>query len=272
MRMNSPVRVVAAIVLVLIISGCAHKRISTGEAPGVLYGRAIKELSKEGGFPYILKGPNYDRILDYLKEIQIRHPYSPYEALAQLRTGDVYFRRGQYGEAIVEYEEFIKRHPGHREIPYAMYRLGLSNFKLRHGVDRDPTKLREATYWFDKFMWNYPHSKYYREVSKLSMRARRLLAEREIYIGNYYREKKKNYRAAAERYNVVVERYYDTNQVEKALYLIGESYYKMGEYAQAIEPLLRVVKEYPEAHYHKKASELLSKIEAASKSKLVKDE
>lgn len=261
--MHFLVKTFSAIVLVLLISlgnGCASKKISTGEDPAVLYEKATEELSKKGGFPYILQGPNYDQILDYLKEIQIRHTYSPYAALAELRTGDVYFRRSQYAQAIVEYEEFIKRHPGHRETPYAMYRLGLSHFKLKSGVDRDPTDLREANLWFDRFMWNYPKSEYYKEVSELSVRTRELLAKREMYIGDFYRDKRDNYKAAAERYNVVVERYYDTSQVEEALFRVGEAYYKIGKYNLAAESLLRIVKYYPEADYHDEAADLLSKI------------
>jgi len=256
-------RALMLMALVLFLSlgyGCAHKQVSTGESAAVLYENAMKELSKKSGFPYILTGPNYDAVLERLKEIQLRYTYSPYASLAELGMGDFYFLRGEYGQAVASYEEFVKRHPGHRKAPYAMYRLGLSYYKLGKSRDRDPTNMREADKWFDRFMWTYPDSKYYREVSGLSMKTRRRLAEREFYIGDYYK-KKKNYGAAAQRYSVVVERYYDTDLVEKALYQVGELYYKMGDYEQAEGPLRRVVREYPTAHYHKRAARLLARIE-----------
>lgn len=248
------------IAFALTLTGCGGKRVSSGESPENLYDKATRELSKKGGFPYIFRGTDYDKVLDQLKEIQLRHTYSPYATLAELRIGDVYFKKEEYEQAVIEYEEFIKRHPGHRETPYATYRLALSHYNLRRTVDRDPTNLREAKKWFEYFMQKYPDSEYYAEVERLYAKTRNLLAEREMYIANYYK-RKKNYKACSLRYNTVVKEYPDTKYREEALYRLGESYWKMGEYGLAVEPLQRVLSEYPDASYSKRAKELLEKVE-----------
>ncbi|MCH8029367.1 MAG: outer membrane protein assembly factor BamD [Candidatus Dadabacteria bacterium] len=251
---------VAAISVFVVLSlGCGKKRIGTGEPPDVLYAKATTELAKEGGFPYFLRGPDYDKLFSLLKEIQLRHTYSPYTTLAELRTADAYFKHGEYEQAAVEYGEFIKRHPSHKETPYATYRLGLAHYRQKHAIDRDPTSLREASKWLSYFKERHSRSELAPEAEKLYKKTRKLLAKREMYIANYY-WKKKNYKATSMRYNTVVVTYGDTTLVEEALYKLGKCYHKMGEDYLAVASLERIVTEYPNEKYHKKAAKLISKI------------
>src|SRR3972149_1506079 len=227
MRKISPLILIPAI---FILFACSSKRIDGSAGPEVLYNRAMNELEQKRGFPWIFTGTDYDLVLKLFKEIQIRYTYSPYATLAELRTGDTYFKKGEYEQAAVEYEEFIKRHPGHEETPYATFRLALSHFK------------------------------------RMKIECRNSLAKREVYLGNFY-AKRKNYKAAAERYKLVVERYQDTSEYEEALYLFGKSYYDMGERQFAKEILTRLIEEFPTAKYHDKAASLLAKIEKKEKEK-----
>lgn len=252
--------------LVVLSLGCGKRQIGTGETPDVLYAKATAELEKEGGFPYFFRGPDYDKLYAHLKEIQLRHAYSPYATLAELRAADAYFKHKEYEQAAIEYGEFIKRHPSHSETPYATYRLGLSHYKQRHAVDRDPTSLREASKWLSYFKQNYPRSELAPVADELYGKTRKLLAKHEMYIGNFYK-KKKNYKAASSRYNTVVVTYGDTIVLEEALYKLGESYHKMGEDYLAVASLERVVEEFPTQKYHKKAANIISKIEKEQRNK-----
>ncbi len=250
--------------LLLIHSSCGGKRVDGSLGPEVLYNQAMVELEKKKGFPWILTGTDYNTVFKLLKEIQLRYTYSPYATLAELRTGDAYFKKGEYEQAVVEYEEFIKRHPSHQETPYATFRLALSHFKRMKTYDRDPTDTREAQKWFNIFLEKYPASPLVGDAKGMIVKCRDNLAKREIYIGNFY-AKKKNYKASAGRYIVVVEQYQDTKEYEEALYLLGKSYYQMGETQSAKDVLNRVIQEFPTAKYHDKAEELLAKIEKKEK-------
>ena len=254
------------ILLFLVVGcySCGGKRIEGNESAEELYQDAMEELAKEGGFPYIFRGTDYEQVFKLLKEIQLRYTYSPYATLAQLRTADTYFKRGEYEQAAVDYEEFIKNHPSHPETPYATFRLALSHYKQRRSPDRDPTNTREALRWFNLFVDNYPSSPLVPEAQKKIAKCHKILAEREIYIGKFY-AKRKNYKAAAERYKHVVVQYSGTKKLEEALFLMGESYFKAGDTEQAKEALRRVVEEFPDAKYHHKASELLSEIDRKEK-------
>jgi len=231
--------------------GCSsHGKVVTGQSAEQLYASAMKELNKKGGFPYVFRGPDYDKALNRLKEIQVRHSFSPYAPLAELRIADLYFKKGEYDQAAVEYEQFIKRHPGHMETPYAMYRLALSYYKQKRSIDRDPTTLREAEKWFRRYISRYPSSQYVPQARKLLAKTRSLLAKREIYIGDYY-NKRHNYHACAARYRKVVDEFYDTPVLEDALFKLGESYYRMGQYESARRALVEMLDLYPDGDRRK---------------------
>ena len=207
---------------VLISASCGKKtKIQTGTAQE-LYADATRELfTKEGGFPWILRGPDYDLILETLREIQLRYTFSPFATLAEIRTADTYYRKGEYQQAITEYENFIKNHPGHNELEYAIYQLALSNYKLKGSKDRDPTFAREAEKWFTYFADNYPESELVPDARERIVVCRNILAQREIFIGKYYL-RKKNYKAAEARFNLVLENYSDTKYSDEAYELISK--------------------------------------------------
>ncbi|MFQ5787411.1 MAG: outer membrane protein assembly factor BamD, partial [Thermodesulfobacteriota bacterium] len=117
--------------IIFLSASCGKKQIEQTADSQQLYQDAMEELEEDkGGFPWIFTGTDYDTIFKIFKEIQLRDPYGPYATLAELRTADTYFKKEEYEQAVIEYEEFLKRHPGHEESSYATYRLALSHYKL----------------------------------------------------------------------------------------------------------------------------------------------
>lgn len=248
------------LITLTLILGCGSKKPIEGNNAKAMYDSALAELAKDkGGFLGIFNATDYDTINETLKEIQIRYTYSPYATLAELRTADTYFKKGEYRQAAIEYEEFIKRHPTHNGTQYAIFFLGLCNYKLVKGADRDPQGARETIKWLNKYVEEYPDSPL---LPKADMNIREtidVLAEREIYIGDYY-FKKKNYKASSERYKTVIEQFPETKYYDKALYLLGKSYIDMNENDLALSALNRVINEFPNSKYSKEATELASSI------------
>ncbi len=257
-------KILAVLILtvsLLFVINCGSKKVPKDLTDEQLYDAAIKELTADkGGFPWIFRGRDYDMIFTYLKEIQLRYTYSPYAALAELRTGDAYFQKEEYEQAAIEYEEFLKRHPGHAEAPYATYSLALSYYKEINSPDRDPLNTRLALQWFNTFIEKYPDSPLVPDARERALRCRDRLARREIYIGNFY-SRRDNYKAAADRYKIVVDDYNDTQRYQEALYLLGRSYAKSDQYDLARQTLNRLVQEYPNEKYSGKATSLLNDIQ-----------
>ncbi len=225
--MKNPAKLLVIVALLLAVS-CGGKQVIYEGTAEQLNNEILEELNKEGGFPWIFGGTNYDKVFDILKEIQIRYPYTKYAALAEIRSGDVYFKKKEYLQAAEEYENFIANHPGHEELDYAMYRLGFSYYKMKSGKDRNHSKTLKAIKWFTLLKKTYPDSPYVEQTQEKIEESRKVLAEREIYLGKFY-QKKKNYEAAAQRYKNVLENYSDTEYAEKARKLLLETQEKLSE-------------------------------------------
>ena len=207
---------VIQLVLVMLTIGCSTKKAMYTDNADDLYNQAMNELNSEGGgFPWILNDRNYDKIFGLLKEIQLRHSFSPYATLAELRTGDAYYKKEEYKQSVIEYQEFLKRHPGHKESQHALYYLAMSYYNLRKSPDRDPTYVRNALDRFLEYQYKYPDSDKSQKVEKRIMNCKNILAKREIYIGDFY-NRHDNYKAAYERYKNVLDKYPDTKYVSKA--------------------------------------------------------
>ena len=139
-----------------------------------------------------------------------------------------HFKKKEYTLAAEEYENFITNHPGHGELDYAIYRLGLSYYKMKAGKDRNHSKRLNAIKWFTLLNKTYPDSPYAEQTPEKIEKSRKILAERELYIGKFY-QKKKNYKAAAQRYRNILENYSDTKYVEKARKLLLETEEKLSD-------------------------------------------
>jgi outer membrane protein assembly factor BamD len=245
----------------MFVVNCGSRSVPKGLSDQELYEGALEQMNEDkGGFPWVFNGKDNETILKYLKEVQLRYTYSPYATLAELRTGDVFFEQGDYEQAAVEYEEFIKRHPGHQEASYATYQLAISYYRQILSPDRDPTTTREALKWLNIFIEKYPDSPLVAKAEQRVVKCRQRLAKREIYIGNFY-NKRKNYTAAVHRYGLVVADYSDTKQMPEAMYLLGRAYAKQDEYDLARATLNQLVQTYPDEKYAGKASSLLNDIE-----------
>lgn len=225
--MKNPAKLLVTVALLLAVSCGGKQAIYEGTAEQ-LNNEVLEELNKESGSLWIFGGTNYEKVFDILKEIQIRYPYTKYAALAELRSGDVYFKKKEYVQAAEEYENFITNHPGHEELAYAIYSLGLSYYKMRSGKDRNHSKPLNAIKWFTLLKKTYPDSPYVEQTQEKIEESRKMLAEREIYLGEFY-QKKKNYEAAAQRYRNVLENYSDTEYAEKARKLLLETQEKISE-------------------------------------------
>ena len=65
----------------------------------------------------------------YFEHTKRRFPYSRYAALAELRMADCDYVQQKYVEAIAGYRQFIRFHPTHEDVPYATFRIALSNYR-----------------------------------------------------------------------------------------------------------------------------------------------
>ncbi|MBI4925280.1 MAG: outer membrane protein assembly factor BamD [Bdellovibrio sp.] len=172
-----------------------------------------------------IRNDHYQLAIDKLRVIKNKFPYSKQSIEAQLRIADVYFLQESFSEAAMSYETFRDLHPKHEKVAYAMFRIGKSHYMdIPSHVSRDLTPASRAFDAYQEYLRRFPQDKNTEEARKNVSEIRKLLAEKELYIGNFY-FKRDEYVAAKNRYQKILDLYPDTSVAEEAqkkLNKIGE--------------------------------------------------
>ena len=173
-------RVLMSIVAaVLGLMGCSEKELDPNN-PARSYAYA-----KE---PY--DNRNFEIALNKLGEFKSRFPYSKHATEAELLIANSHFELGQFPEASVAYEQFIKLHPKHPQVPYAQFRVGESYWKEAPSeIDREQDLTSRAIIEWEKLLKKHPESEFAKNAQSLVMEGKKRIFEAEAFIANFYCKK-----------------------------------------------------------------------------------
>lgn len=155
---------------------------------------------------------DYPMAIDSLVKLNDRYPFSPYAMDARLMLGDAFSLDRQYLEAVEVYEEFLAMHPRHEAVDYVLFQIGVNKFNSHKSIDLPQTQLAEAIESFRRVLDGYPKSAYRDQSAEYIQKCRRLIAEHELYVADFY-FKTEEYRAAWARYTYVYENFKDLEDV-----------------------------------------------------------
>lgn len=186
-------------------SACTTSQVTQGD-PATLFKEAEEDID----------GNHYQIAIDKLRYIKNKFPYSKYAVDAQLRIADVYYLQESFAEAAASYEAFRELHPRHEKTPYAMFRAGKSYYMDLPGtIARDLSTAQKALDAYNDFLRKYPSTPEATEARKDVAEIRKLLAEKELYIGDFY-FKRGFYDSAKPRYKKIIELYPETDVAKTA--------------------------------------------------------
>ncbi|MDR1233874.1 MAG: outer membrane protein assembly factor BamD [Holosporales bacterium] len=203
-----------------------------------------------------MKDGNHDDAVQIFEELERLYPYSKLTATAQLLAGDCYYKIKKYDEAVTAYEIFIKTHPTHDKVPYALFMLGLINFEQMPIIERDQDVTIKALTYFSELHSRFPQSEYIKASENMILNLRQQMAGREVYAARYY-QTRKNYAASIMRLNVVIESYRETKHVPEALHRLIECYVAMGLIQEAEKVNVVLQKSFPKESWARYAVNLL---------------
>ncbi len=208
-RMHLPTKTLTCFLVVglsgYVFSSCSGKEVDEND-PAAMLKEAEEDVSSD----------HYQMALDKLRAIKNKFPYSKESVEAQLRIADVYFMQESFSEAALAYETFRDLHPKHEKTPYAMFRIGKSHFSDHPGtIARDLGSLQKALDAYTEFTKRFPTAKESDEARKDATEAKGQLAEKELYIANFYM-KRDDPASAKGRLEKIVEKYRDTPSFEEA--------------------------------------------------------
>jgi outer membrane protein assembly factor BamD len=191
---------------------------------GTAAAKERKELTVEEqyelGLKY-LRRESYVKALEQFNRIRNTHRDDPYSVKAELAIADVYYKKREWDQARLAYEDFMRMHPRHPDLDYVVYRMGLSLYRKAPAVAaRDQTWTKQAVHSWAGFDSRFPDSAYKAEVAELLDESRDRLAKKELAIARFY-VRRHAWAAVSNRAEGMLRTYPDSSHVSQALYLDG---------------------------------------------------
>jgi outer membrane protein assembly factor BamD len=231
--------------LLLAVAGCGWiKPAPTPILPAEeLYSNGEEQLNRK----------RYDEARQSFTKIVERHPTSSYASRARFLIGEAHYREGSFDKAIKEFEAFLSFFPRHQIADLVHFRLAMSYYDQMKPVEQDQGLTQKALDQFRKLVKEYPESRYATEaLAKIDI-CRGMLAQKEVWVANYYFTQG-NPGGARQRLEQVLKNYPRALVVPEALFLLAEVNFKEGKNADAVQLLRRLSDEYGYTDFGRRAA------------------
>lgn len=194
-----------------LISGCGSKQDPPVDMADVLAREAMDDYKH---------GKYYDA-LETFQKIKDHYPFSQHGLLAELKIADCNFYLKKYDDALAHYEEFEQNHPTNEAIPYVLFQIGRSYFKMIDTIDRDPSGALNSIQAFSRLIKTYPDSPYTVEAEVKIVSAKDFLARHEFYVASFYK-RTKEFKQAEGRLEYILDAYSESSVADNARKMLRE--------------------------------------------------
>ncbi len=197
------------------------------------------EEQYELGQRYLKRG-YYTKAIEQFNRIRNYYRDDPYSVKSELAIADVFFKKHEWDQARLAYEDFMRMHPRNPELDYVVYRIGLTLYKKApRAAGRDQTWTRQAVNTWSGFEGRFPESEHQAEVQELLQECRERLAKKELVIAEFY-ESRAAWTAVLGRVDGLLRVYPTSEYVPDALELKAIAHASEGQSAQAAEVLTQL--------------------------------
>jgi len=222
----------AAFILPITLAGCGFFGDKNSDSPKnwtveKFYANAKAELDS---------GNNQGAVKLY-EQLEARFPFGRYTQQAQLDIAYANYKDNETAQAVAAADRFMKLHPNHVALDYALYIKGLAYFKPDLGIfgsilnldpaERDPKALRDSFDVFKELVSRFPDSIYADDTRARMVYLVNTLAKHDLSVARYYYNRG-GYLAAVNRAQTVITRYPQAPVAEEALVITIQAYEKMG--------------------------------------------
>jgi outer membrane protein assembly factor BamD len=233
----------------VLLAGCSGNKDAKeipDQPPEELYATA-QRLLDDGDFKGAAKA---------FEEVERQHPYSQWATRGEIMAAYSFYEANQYDESVAASERFIELHPGSKDVPYAYYLIGIAYYEQISDVGRDQEMTEKALSSFNELIRRYPESDYARDAKLKVDLVEDHLAGKEMEIGRYY-QIRREWLAAINRFQTVVEKYQTTTHVPEALHRLTESYLALGLPEQAQQSAAVLGYNFPGNEWYERSYALL---------------
>jgi outer membrane protein assembly factor BamD len=92
-------------------------------------------------------------------------------------------------------------------------------------------------------------------------------ARHNLDVARWYLVKRKAYEGARDRLQEIIDTYPEFSRIDEVIFLMGEAQVKLKKDDKAVEYYNKLLKEYPESEFAKKARERLDEMKVATEKK-----
>jgi len=219
----------SALLALLVLAGCdtTPKESGASQSTEKLYAEAKDEAASG----------NYDKAAKLYERLEGRAAGTLLGQQAQLERAWSLYKSGDKATALTAVDRFIKLNPSSPALDYAYYLRGLINFNDSLGLlsslaaqdlsERDQQASRDAYQSFRQLVERFPQSVYTPDAQLRMNYIINALASYEVHVARYY-FRRGAYVASASRAQSAVQDFRQTPATEEALYILSESYARMG--------------------------------------------
>jgi outer membrane protein assembly factor BamD len=198
----------------------------------------------------------------YFRQVIDSFPKSFYAQRAKLAIADSFFDKGDESSMILaasEYREFIQLYPYSPSASYAQYRVAMTFFRKTLKAGRDQTKTTQALTEFKKVITNFPLSDEAKLAQEQLVECEERLATHTFIIAEHY-HRARAYRAAIDRLSEILTSYPSYSKMDQVYWYLADSYYRGKKTEESIPYFTKLVTDFPESKYAKKAQARLTEI------------
>jgi len=231
--------------------------------PGCGSSEGLTELSVEERFEKARALFNEEDYLDAINEFRIitlQYQGSAYADDAQFYLGESLFRRGEYHLAALEYAQLKNNMPASPFVAEAQYKLGLCYYNLSPKSELDQQYTLRARDELQAFVDDYAGSEYAVEAEEKIKELTSRLAKKEYDAASLYATMGYN-RSAVLVYDIVIEKYPDTEYAPLAHLGKVEALIARKKYQEAGAALSKFLQLYPDSVLRSRAERLRELIE-----------
>ncbi|WP_310626123.1 outer membrane protein assembly factor BamD [Limnohabitans sp.] len=225
----STVWMALGLTITLLFTGCADSNYDPTKDWSIdkLYNEAKDEMTAGA----------YDKAIGMYEKLEGRAAGTLLAQQAQLDKAWAQYKTNEPVQAVATLDRFIKLNPASPALDYALYLKGLVNFNDNLGLfsswtdqdlaERDPKQAKESFEAFRELLIRFPDSKYSVDARLRMAFIKNSLARSDVHVARFYYQRGA-YVAAINRAQTTVQEYRDVPAVEEALFIMVQSYDKLG--------------------------------------------
>ena len=229
-------KIVAGLVSLALLGGCASSSEYEGLQPDELYARGAQEF--EAG--------EWDKAVEVFERLLFAEPTYPMLVEARLYLARAYYNKGEFITSVSEFSRILDRNPGHALAPQASLGICQSFVAQSPHVQRDQTFTVQAWNSCQNTLTDFRGTEVAAEAEGLRDEMESRLAEK-VFISGDFHFRRKLYHSGIIYFNDLLGQYPNGEWASQALLRLYESYSALEWDVEAGEVRDRLLREFPDS-------------------------